>query len=429
MPDEAKKSIGELRKDAMDHHEERVREILDWSQSHGGVRHRVDRCVTRANAENVKKLIDLIQGTLESRVHPDAATLLAVMAYLQKYDFTNTDEAGRDTKGFSLALSEIDVALTHLDMNPENTLRYFIYRYKAKVYSEENRVGEFPIVLYVEAALACNLMCTICYQSDPKMVAMIKASDKKIMDWDLYRKVIDEASENGLCAVVFAGRGEPSLNPKFSQMLKYAYDKGIFDIKINTNATKLTEKIAREWLSIGSPLTVVFSVDAADKEGFEAIRLGANFDEVVANIKMFHRIRSDEFPNSPVRTRISMTLCNDSQDPEAARKLWGGLVDEFTAKNARSEQSGSIYQTNLDGKAKNINPARKCRVLFDRLYVWCDGKVNPCEDDYLSYLQIGDAYNQTLKSLWTSPEMMKLRIRHMSGCKNTVNPCNGCMGY
>ena len=201
------------------------------------------------------------------------------------------------------------------------------------------------------------------------------------------------------------------------------------DIKFNTNATKLTESMVREWLSLNAPLTIVFSVDAADKAGFEAIRIGADFDKVVANIEMFNRIRRDEFPDSPVRTRVSMTLFKDDQDPEAARKLWGSLVDEFTAKNARGEQSGGIYQNGADGNPKNISPAVKCRVLFDRLYVWCDGKVNPCEDDYMSKLAIGNACQSSLKDLWQGPEMMRLRIAHLTGKKNACYPCNGCSGY
>ncbi|MDO8467182.1 MAG: radical SAM protein [bacterium] len=429
MSDGVKKTVGELRKEAVATHDERSEKIFNWAKEHGGVHHRVSRYKTRATPENVQKLIDLISGALEASVRPDASILISVMAYLQKYDPTNTDEAGRDTGGFSLALSEIDVALTHLDDSQEKALRYLAYRYKSKMYPDESRVVDFPTILYVESALACNLMCTMCYQSDKKLVEVIRSTEKKVMDWDLYQKVIDEGAENGLCAVVFAGRGEPTLNKNFTQMLRYADDKGVLDIKINTNATRLTEQMVRDWLSIGAPLTVVFSVDAADKEGFEAIRLGANFDEVIANIKMFDRIRSEEFPDSPVRTRISMTLFQDSQDPEAARNLWGSLVDEFTAKNARGEQSGSIYQTGIGGQPKNLNPGKKCRVLFDRLYIWCDGKVNPCEDDYLSTLQLGNAYTHTLKSLWGSKEMNTMRIRHMTGCKNKISPCNGCNGY
>lgn len=428
MSEERVRNLKELRNLALTEHDHRAEEIDRWSQEHGGAHHRVNRYISRVTQETVDKLIQCIQKELEAVLNPDAVPLLAVFSYLQSYDFTNTDEAGRDALGFSLAVSELDVALHHLDKNSKDALRYLAYRYKTKMYPKEFTIKDFPMVLYVESALACNLMCIMCYQSDPTLQKYIKGSEHRLMDWDLFTKVIDEAARYDLCAVVFAGRGEPTLNKRFSDMLRYCRNKGILDIKFNTNATKITETMVRDWLSIGAPLTVVFSVDAADKKGFEEIRIGANFDEVIFNINMFNRIRMKEFPDSPVRTRISMTLFKDDQDPEAARKLWAPLVDEFTAKNARSEQSGSIYLLK-DGNVKDVHPEAKCKVLFDRLYVWCDGTVNPCEDDYMSSLRIGNAYQESLHDLWRGPKMMKLRVAHISGKKNTCYPCNGCSGY
>ncbi len=430
MSEESTRKLKERRESALTEHAKRAEEIFEWSKEHGGAHHRVNRYVSRVDQETVGKLTHCIQKELESAIHSDAVPLLAVLAYLQSYDFTNTDEAGRDTLGFSLAVSELDVALHHLDKSPKDALRYLAYRYKMKMYPKEFTLKDFPLVLYVESALACNLMCTMCYQSDPALQKhIIKEAAHRLMSWDLFTKVIDEAVQHNLCAAVFAGRGEPTLNKRFGDMLRYCHDKGILDIKFNTNATKLTEAMVRDWLLIGAPLTIVFSVDAADKKGFEEIRIGANFDQVVENIKMFNRIRVQEFPTSPIRTRISMTLFKDDQDPEAARQLWAPLVDEFTAKNARGEQSGSIYQQDKDGKPKNINPEVRCRVMFDRLYIWCDGTVNPCEDDYLSMLKLGNVKQNSLHELWTGPAMMKLRIAHLNGRKNTCFPCNNCTGY
>ncbi len=423
------KDVRKLREEALAGHDGRAAEIDKWSKDHGGAHHRVNRYASKVNPQALNALCDYIQGVLERVVLPDSLALLEILNYLRHYNFTETDEAGRDSSEFSLAVSEIEVALGHFQRDTAAALRYLVYRHSVKKNNRNYQVRAFPTFLYVEAALACNLMCTMCYQSDPKMQAMIKDSEKTMMDWDLYTKIIDEAASHGLCGIIFAGRGEPTLNRRFTDMIKYAWDKGILDIKFNTNVMKLTEKMVCDWLSMNAPLTVVFSVDAADKEGFEAIRLGASFEKVVANIEMFNRIRKEEFPDTPVRTRVSMTLFQDNQDPEAARKLWGSLVDEFTAKNARGEQSGSIYQNDLSGSPKNISPDVKCRVLFDRLYVWCDGKVNPCEDDYMSKLVVGNAYQSSLKDLWQGPAMMKMRLAHLNGKKNSCYPCNGCNGY
>ncbi|MEK7590513.1 MAG: radical SAM protein [Patescibacteria group bacterium] len=428
--EENKQNIKELRERALSEHDRRSEEIYNWTKENGGEHHRVNRYATRVNAKTVGELIDAIQQELlEASRNPDSAILLHVFSYLQTYDFSNTDEAGRDTPGFSLAISELDVALRHLKLNPKNAMRYLVYRYKLKTYANNLIMLNFAPILYLESALSCNLMCVMCYQSDSALQSMIKESSAKHMKWDLFTKIIDEASALNCCAVVFAGRGEPTLNPRFSEMLKYCHEKGILDIKFNTNAMTMTEKMAREWLSMKTPLTIVFSVDAADKETFEKIRIGASFDKVVNNIKMFNRIRNDEFPDSPVRTRVSMTLFRNDQNPDKARELWASLVDEFSAKVALSEQSGSIYQNEQDGTLKNICPEEKCKELFTSFHIWSDGAVNPCENDYLSHLQVGSAQDESLSDLWNGLKMMKLRIAHMSGKKNSCYPCNGCSGY
>ncbi|MEK7590510.1 MAG: radical SAM protein [Patescibacteria group bacterium] len=425
MPEKNSSELKVKRKDALSEHDRRAKKIAEWVQGHGGIHIYVNRYISAVNQQTVDMLIDAIKKELETNCVVDSAILLNVMSYLQKYDFTASDEAGYETGDFTLAVSELDVALQHLKLNLKNALKYLTYRYKLKKWANNFFLPDFAPVLHLESSLRCNLMCTMCYQSDSVLQSMIKESSAKHMKWDLFTKIIDEASALNCCAVVFAGRGEPTLNPRFSEMLKYCHEKGILDIKFNTNAMTMTEKMAREWLSMKTPLTIVFSVDAADKETFEKIRIGASFDKVVNNIKMFNRIRNDEFPDSPVRTRIHMVMFHDKQDVKQAQDFWAPLVDEFSARNANCEQAGNVYQ---DGP-KNVCPGKICRAPFTRFYVWADGTVNPCESDYLSHLQIGSAYSESLRDLWNGPRMMKLRIAHMNGNKNNYYPCNGCSGH
>ncbi|MEK7783695.1 MAG: hypothetical protein AAB279_07190, partial [Candidatus Binatota bacterium] len=55
-----------------------------------------------------------------------------------------------------------------------------------------------------------------------------------------------EAAENDLCSIVLASRGEPTLHKELPEMITYARSKGIIDIKLNTNATRLTPELSRK---------------------------------------------------------------------------------------------------------------------------------------------------------------------------------------
>ena len=60
------------------------------------------------------------------------------------------------------------------------------------------------------------------------------------------------------------------------------------------------------------------------------------------------------------------------------------------------------------------------------MYVWFDGKVNPCDADYKSYLSYGSAKEYNLKDLWNNKILSKTRNQHLNNKRQTINPCDRC---
>jgi len=423
--------IRERRNKAIAEFDQRGQQIADLIKEKGRPKLRINPFVNNVTREKVNELIGVVEKALRTTVMPEDYGLYNILDHLRHYniDSPSTDEAGFDTSGFELAVSEMNEALRYLKYGSEKqALDYIIYRYKVKKFANKLDMSDFIPVLHLESATNCNLVCNMCYQADQRLINSIKKQKIKTMPWDLFTKVVDEAVAHGCRAVVFAGRGEPTLNPRFTKMLQYCHDKGVLHLKLNTNMTVMTEAMAREWLSMNAFLTIVFSVDAGDKKVFEEIRVGADFDKIKANIEMFKRIRREEFPDSPVRTRVNMVIFRDDQNIEEARKLWEPLVDEFSARIANAEQAGNAYLNNPDGSPRNVAPGKVCLAPFTRIYVWADGKVNPCENDYLSWLQLGDANTESVHDIWIGPKMRKLRYTFITGNKNCLRPCNNCSG-
>ena len=67
-----------------------------------------------------------------------------------------------------------------------------------------------------------------------------------------------------------------------------------------------------------------------------------------------------------------------------------------------------------------------CELLWDRMYVWFDGKVNPCDADYKSHLSYGNVKENSIKEIWESKIIAKTRENHLSGKRKNINPCNKC---
>ena len=82
------------------------------------------------------------------------------------------------------------------------------------------------------------------------------------------------------------------------------YMKGKFlAVKINSNASLFTDKMIHTILS-SDVQTMAFSIDAADKELYEKLRVNGKFERTLKNVKRFNEIRKSDYPDSRLVTRI-----------------------------------------------------------------------------------------------------------------------------
>ena len=69
-----------------------------------------------------------------------------------------------------------------------------------------------------------------------------------------------------------------------------------------------------------------------------------------------------------------------------------------------------------------INEIKKpCSELWRRMYIWWDGKTNPCEVDFKSILSAGNIFNQNISSIWKSEKYESLRKNHLME-RGLINP-------
>lgn len=374
---------------------------------------------TPLTESSIRELISIVRAEINASASSYPKTVLeGIISFLENHSFHEFAGRSDNFKKNSFATSELARSLSYHDASTR--IKYLAYRYKFCQYPAQKILDHFPIVLVIEPTSICNLRCEMCWWSDKSFTS--ERSHMGWMDFGLFKAVVDEASEAGLCSMVFAGRGEPTLHPDFSKMVAYATQKGIIDVKINTNATKLTDKMARELLEAG-PALIVFSIDAHTKESYEEIRRGAKFEEVTKNLKRFTELKKNVFPNSPTLSRVSMVVFKKSQDIEQAKVFWNGLADEFASERA-TERLG-IYESPL--RPTENSP---CSFLWERLYILWDGRINPCDEDYKSMLCLGKLdQDHAVRSIWLGEKLQKMRTDHLAKLKNNYSPCNRCCGF
>ena len=67
-----------------------------------------------------------------------------------------------------------------------------------------------------------------------------------------------------------------------------------------------------------------------------------------------------------------------------------------------------------------------CSYIWERMYIWFDGKVNPCDADYKSYLSYGNVKYNTIKQIWNSEKYKNLQRTHINNKRTDLTPCDRC---
>jgi radical SAM protein with 4Fe4S-binding SPASM domain len=292
---------------------------------------------------------------------------------------------------------------------------YKEYRRKWEENPKNYIVGDFPMHLDLEANTACNLRCFMCFQSyDPPRPSIS-------MDMNLFKKLIDEGVEKGLCSIKPFYRGEPLLNPNMVEMVKYAKDKGVVEVMFNTNANLLTEEKSKELIEAGLD-KLICSVDGSTKKVYERIRIGGNFETVVKNIKTMQRLKKEMSSKTPI-VRVQMVDTPKNHDYiEDYLKFWGEIADQVAIED----------MLDWNAKEEDFRPLEDfaCAQLWQRLVVLADGDVLPCcramrgGNEKLEVL--GNAKKETLSNIWKGPKLTELRNLHKNGESHKIRMCRLC---
>ena len=323
----------------------------------------------------------------------------------------------KDKKKFEFPINKhMEMFIVKNQKNTNKIIKYIIFRYKFYIAGKNKINLGYPPYLLIEPVSTCNLRCPFCFQTDKSFT---KKPFMGVIDFDFFKKIIDQADKLETGAITIASRGEPTMHKRYIEMLEYINQKeNIFEIKTNTNGTYLTEKMCHAIFK-NNVTQVVISSDHYIKEDYERLRLGSNFEKVVKNVDMLFNIRKEYYPESFTEIRISGIDNERNLNREKFKNFWIKRCDHVTA--GFPLERWNTYENEILPNIKD-----PCENLWDRMYVWFDGKVNPCDADYKSYLSYGSAKEYDLKELWNNKTISKTREQHIKKNRNEINPCDRC---
>ena len=318
----------------------------------------------------------------------------------------------------------------------------------------------------------CNMRCIMCEEHSPhsglQAARRREGRQRRLMPFDLIRRVVTDAAPRGLREIVPSTMGEPLLYEHFDDILDLCSRYGV-RLNLTTNGT-FPRLGAKAWAERIAPVAsdVKISWNGATKATQEAIMIGSNWEKVLGNVKTFIAVRDAHAGGGGNRCRVTFQLtfmeANVAELPDIVRlaaelgvdrvkghHLWAhfGEIEKQSMRRdrpairrwnravlaAREAAAGSRLPNGervlldniflLDEEATgDLAPGGPCPFLGREAWVSAEGRFDPCcapDAQRRTLGDFGDLHEQSLMEVWKGK-----RYRTLAATYRNRALCLGC---
>lgn len=266
-------------------------------------------------------------------------------------------------------------------------------------YPGKRYVAEYPLLVDLELSSICNLRCPFCYTISDEFKKKVNA---KLMDFKLFRKVIDEIGSK-VFAIRLSLRGEPTLHPDFLEAIIYAKKRGIGEVSVLTNGGPLTPELFEKAMDAGLDW-ITLSFDGLRGE-YENNRRPLKFEVMYDRLLKFKEMKAARGKVKPV-IKIQSVWPAISGNPSEFYETMS-CVSDLVAFNPLIDFTRRYTQDEVE-----YEDGFSCPQIYQRLVVGADGLVMTCANDEENECVVGDANKQTIYDIWHGKELSRIRETH-----------------
>lgn len=303
-------------------------------------------------------------------------------------------------------------------------------------------VRSYPQFVQIETTNCCNLRCTMCPHSNDSWHATWKP---RTMTLDEFKRVIKEIP--GTRHVELNGAGEPLLNPRLFDMISHAHEKAL-TTAFFTNATLMTPEISKRLVETSGLVEIRVSIDTADPRAYAASRVGADFAEVLGNLKGLVGARKSTGRAFPAVT-VSMTAMPEFVEdlPKLVDTLKGAGLNSLQIKDviaiegilenkqigpghaAVIEDCQKIYAaegftiSHLRSSLTNKVETRTCIAPWNTMYINAHGGVHPCCFTPFQEMVFGNIFEKGFWKIWNNNAYRDFRRELKTGMPRFCAQC------
>jgi radical SAM protein with 4Fe4S-binding SPASM domain len=252
----------------------------------------------------------------------------------------------------------------------------------------------------------------------------------------MFRSLIDELAPT-LLYLTFYFQGEPYLHPQFTELVRYAADRGIYTAT-STNAHFLGDDNARRTIESGLDRLIV-SIDGTSQETYQAYRVGGKLAKVVEGTQNVLRWRRELRSRTPHVIFQFLVVGPNEHQVDEVRQLGQQLgVDEVRFKTAQiydyeqgsplipANEQYSRYVRQPDGTYRIKNQLENgCWKMWHSCVVTWDGAVVPCCFDKDAHHRLGSVNEGGFGAVWRGEAYRQFRQLLLQS-RSQIEMCRNC---
>ena len=273
-----------------------------------------------------------------------------------------------------------------------NLPSHLVDRVKFRLFPKLGIVPRFPTHLDIEIASACQMRCPMCYTT------YMPEEKKGVMKWELFTSLVDQAVRNGVYSIKLSWRGEPLLNKRAIDMVRYAKQAGLKEVAFLSNAELLTADKAEALVDAGLDWISISADGVGDI--YNEIRFPAIFEQTIERVRHMKAYRDSKGLTRPL-LRVQSIMSAVENNPDEFRSAWEGVVDRI---NIIADEIRDFEDKNLEWDTYFV-----CAKPWQRLTIAYDGNVHQCISDYAGKKILGDTNRRSLYDIWHGPEATEVR--------------------
>lgn len=246
----------------------------------------------------------------------------------------------------------------------------------------------------------CNLHCIMCEEhsldSPKRKQRFSERVPRRIMPFDLIRRVVKDAVPHGLREIIPSTMGEPLLYENFDDILELCDTYGI-KMNLTTNGT-FPGREAKGWAGKIVPVAsdVKISWNGATRETQEEIMVGSHWESMLENVRTFIAVRNEHAAHGGNRCRVTLQLTfmerNVAELPDIVslaidlgvdrvkgHHLWTHF-DKLREQSMRRDRDAIQRWNDAVKAAETVAAKRRLpngqRILLDSIFMLDDNAVN-----------------------------------------------------